>query len=179
MDNQQGPTTQNRELCSKLYGSLHGREVWGECMCAQSCPTLCDLMDYSPPGSSVHGISQAGILEWVAISFSRDRTQVSSTAGKFFTIWATRGLWGRLDTHISTESLHCSPEPITTLFKKKKARVMKDKADWGNVPDYETKETWQLNVKCNPGLGSNSTDLPPNCYDIFCGENWQHLRITW
>ena len=33
--------------------------------------TLCDLMDYSPPGSSVHGISQARILEWVAISFSR------------------------------------------------------------------------------------------------------------
>ena len=36
--------------------------------CAQSCPTLCDPMDSSPPGSSVHGISQAGILEWVAIS---------------------------------------------------------------------------------------------------------------
>ena len=38
---------------------------------AQSCPTLCDPVDYSPPGSSVHGILQAGILEWVAISFSR------------------------------------------------------------------------------------------------------------
>ena len=36
---------------------------------AQSCPTLCDPMDYSPPGSSVHGILQARILEWVAISF--------------------------------------------------------------------------------------------------------------
>ena len=34
----------------------------------QSCPTLCDLMDYSVPGSSVHGILQARILEWVAIS---------------------------------------------------------------------------------------------------------------
>ena len=39
---------------------------------AQSCPTLCDLMDCSPPGSSVHRILQAGILEWVAIPFSRD-----------------------------------------------------------------------------------------------------------
>ena len=39
---------------------------------AQSCPTLCDPMDYSPPGSTVHGILQARILEWVAISFSRD-----------------------------------------------------------------------------------------------------------
>ena len=38
---------------------------------AQTCPTLCDPMDCSPPGSSVHGIHQARILEWVAISFSR------------------------------------------------------------------------------------------------------------
>ena len=36
----------------------------------QSCPTLCDPMDRSPPGSSVHGIFQASVLEWVAISFS-------------------------------------------------------------------------------------------------------------
>ena len=38
---------------------------------AQSCPTLCDAMDYSPPSSSFHGILQARILEWVAISFSK------------------------------------------------------------------------------------------------------------
>ena len=38
---------------------------------AQSCPTLCDPMAYSLPGSSVHGIFQARVLEWVAISFSR------------------------------------------------------------------------------------------------------------
>ena len=50
----------------------------------------------SPPGSSVHGILQARILEWVAISFSkgsswpRDWTQVSCIAGRFFTLWATR-----------------------------------------------------------------------------------------
>ena len=37
----------------------------------QSCPTLCDPIDGSPPGSSVHGIFQARILEWVAVSFSR------------------------------------------------------------------------------------------------------------
>ena len=57
----------------------------GKCVCAraQSCLTLCDPMDCSPPGSSVHGISQARILEWVAISFfrgsslSRDQTCVS------------------------------------------------------------------------------------------------------
>ena len=53
-------------------------------------------MDCSLAGSSVHGIFQARILEWVAISFSkgssppRDRTQVSRIAGRHFTIWATR-----------------------------------------------------------------------------------------
>ena len=56
----------------------------------QSCWTLCDPMDCSSPGSSVHGISQAGILEWVSISFSRgssrprDRTQVSCIAGRLY-----------------------------------------------------------------------------------------------
>ena len=39
---------------------------------AQSCPTLCDPTNCSPPGSSVHGILQARILEWIAIPFSRD-----------------------------------------------------------------------------------------------------------
>ena len=38
---------------------------------AQSCPTLCDPTDYSPPGSSVRGILQARILEWAAVPFSR------------------------------------------------------------------------------------------------------------
>ena len=57
---------------------------------AQSCPTLCDPMDCSLPGSSVHGIFQARILEWAAISFSRgssqprDRTRVSHIVGRRF-----------------------------------------------------------------------------------------------
>ena len=61
----------------------------------QLCPTLCNSVDCSPPGSSVHGILQARILEWVAISFSRrsswprNQTGVSYTAGRFFTIWVT------------------------------------------------------------------------------------------
>ena len=58
--------------------------------------TLCEPMDCSPPGSSVHGILQTRIVEWVAIPFSRgssrprDQTQVYCIAGRFFTIWATR-----------------------------------------------------------------------------------------
>ena len=63
---------------------------------AQSWLTLCDPMDYSPPGSSVCGILQAGTLEWVAYPFSRrspwprNRTGVFCTAGGFFTSWVTR-----------------------------------------------------------------------------------------
>ena len=63
---------------------------------AQSCTILWDPMDCSLPGSSVHGIFQARILEWVVISFSRgspkprDRTWASHIAGRGFTLWATR-----------------------------------------------------------------------------------------
>ena len=59
---------------------------------AQSCPTLGDPVDCSPPSFSVHGILQARILEWAAIPFSggysqpRDRTQVSDTADGVFTV---------------------------------------------------------------------------------------------
>ena len=45
------------------------------CVSAQSCPTLCILVDCSPPGSSVHGISQARIQDWLAISYSRGSSQ--------------------------------------------------------------------------------------------------------
>ena len=64
--------------------------------CSSHVLTLCDPMDCSPPGSSVRGILQARILEWVAIPVSRgsspprDRTQVSCIAGRFFTVWATK-----------------------------------------------------------------------------------------
>ena len=74
-------------------------ESWWDCLkvlAAQLCLTFCDPMDCSPPGSSVHGILLARILEWVAISFSRvssrpwDRTRLSHIAGRLFTDWATR-----------------------------------------------------------------------------------------
>ena len=61
---------------------------------AQLCPTLCNPMDCGPPGSSVHGIFQARILEWVAISFSRgssqprDQTLVFRIASRRFHVWA-------------------------------------------------------------------------------------------
>ena len=57
---------------------------------AQSCPTLCDPMDCSLPGSSAHGIFKARVLEWGVVSFSRgssqprDQTQVSRVVGRCF-----------------------------------------------------------------------------------------------
>ena len=66
------------------------------CLVTQLCLTLCNFMDCSLPGSSVHGILQARVLEWVAMpscrgsSQPRDQTQVSLIAGRHFTVWATR-----------------------------------------------------------------------------------------
>ena len=76
------------------------------CVCvlaAQSCLTLWDPMESSPPGSSIHGTLQARILEGVAIPFSRgsswprDWTWISCISVRFFTIWATREAPRRLD----------------------------------------------------------------------------------
>ena len=80
-----GGNQRDSKLEQMLFFSLEGMS-----------PTLCDPVDCSPPVSSVHGILQARLLEWVAISFSRgssqprNQTQVSCTAGRFFIDWATR-----------------------------------------------------------------------------------------
>jgi len=85
---------------------LQCMKVKSESEVTQSCPTLSDPMDCSPPGSSVHGTLQARVLEWSAIAFSRGsswprgQTQVSSIVGRCFTLRATR------------EALS-SPEPST------------------------------------------------------------------
>ena len=62
-----------------------------EVLVTQWCSTLCDLIDCSPPGSSLQGVLQARILEWVVIPFSkgssqpRDQTRISYIADRFFT----------------------------------------------------------------------------------------------
>ena len=67
------------------------QSFWCCCLITDSCLTLCNPMDYSPPSFSVHGIAQARIMEWVAISFfrsssqSRDQTHVSCIVGGLFT----------------------------------------------------------------------------------------------
>ena len=100
---------------------MHGmvqQKMLNESFCLlviQSRQTLCDPMDCNPPGSSVHGILQARILNLVAFPFSRksfqprDQTWVSCTAGRFFTIWATRDVKNRIWTY----SYRCTKSGIT------------------------------------------------------------------
>ena len=65
------------------------------CLVAQSCLTLCDPMDCSPPGSSVHGILQVRILVWLPFPSPGELPTQGSNyiycfAGRYFTVWATR-----------------------------------------------------------------------------------------
>ena len=95
---------------------------WSEV--TQSCLTLCDPVDCSLRGSLIHGILQAGILEWIAISFSRgsswprDRTWVSHVTGRCFTIWATRVIvllkW--INTSIGFKLSVLNKLPLTELI---------------------------------------------------------------
>ena len=78
-------------VCRISYFLIEAESLHSVCV-SQLCPILFDPMDCSPPGSSLHGIFRARMLEWIAISFSRgsfrprDQTQVSCIAGRFFTI---------------------------------------------------------------------------------------------
>ena len=101
---------------TKIFsGPIPRSEIAGSygssCVCVLShfsCVGLCHPMDCSPPGSSVLGILQARILEWVATSFSRgssqprDQARVSCIAGRFLTIWATT-TWMNLKNIMLTE----------------------------------------------------------------------------
>ena len=95
----------NEQSCMQFLGlrSWERAPAWipfsdleSESEVAQSCLTLWDPMDHSLPGSSVHGIFQARVLEWVGISFSRvsswprDQTCI---VGRRFTVWATREVY--------------------------------------------------------------------------------------
>ena len=78
--------------------TLHWSEA--KVLVAQSCPTLCDPMDCSLPGSPLHGILQARVLKWVSVPSSRrssqpkDQTWISCIAGGFFTVWTLKSYWG-------------------------------------------------------------------------------------
>ena len=85
-------------LAGGFFTTEPGRKarIDSESEVTQSCLTLCDPVDCSLPGSSIHGILQARVLEWVTISLSRgssqprDWTWVSRIGGRSFNLWATR-----------------------------------------------------------------------------------------
>ena len=99
--------------------STQGKKV--KVLVTQSCLTLCDPMDYSPPGSSIHGIIQASI-EWVAIPFSRvssqlrDQTWIFCIAGRFFTIWATRKIRYLILVLAQTKMAEIPFPPVTSTL---------------------------------------------------------------
>ena len=75
---------------------------------------LCDPMDCSPPGSSVHGILPARVLEWVAIPFSRgsswprEQTRVSCIAGRLYIVWVMREATKNTVLKTNSYQVHCA-----------------------------------------------------------------------
>ena len=88
----------------------------GACLVTQSCLILCDSMDCTIPGSSVHGISQARILEWVAIPFSRGTS------------------WPRDWTRVSRTPVRPSESPGKPDAWDNSKSVILKKRDWGQLP---------------------------------------------
>ena len=117
---------------------------------SQMCPILCNPMDCSPPGSSVHEIPQARILEWVAILFSRksswprDRTWISCIACRFFTVWATReaytfsmckidSRWEFAVSHSKLSSTQCSCDNCEGWYEKGDVRGVQEGGMYGHI----------------------------------------------
>ena len=98
----------------------------------QLCPTLCDPMNHSLPGSSVHGILQARILEWVAISFSRDSqprdrtliSYISRMSGWFFTTSTTWELCVVSNTSPEKQAQKPLKTPVYTCYLSREAGEM-------------------------------------------------------
>ena len=131
------------------------------------CPTLCDPMDYSPPGSSVLGTLQARILERIAISFSRgsfqprDWIQVSSIAGRFHTIWATREASNTLYMYVSIyKEVSHKVLPAPKEMGLRSVWIPGDRVgpSWSLSTDFPLLDTWlrcsSPRWRCPPGLPS-------------------------
>ena len=123
---------------SSLYGILSTLAAVESLLCVR---LLCDPMDCSPPGSSVHGISQARILKWVAISFSRgssqprDRTHVSWVASGFFTTEPLGKPSGTLKVKVKSLSrvlLFVTPQ--TVAYQASPSMGFSRQESWSAVP---------------------------------------------
>ena len=122
------------------FGNFHFVLVSVWSVNAQPCPTVCDPMDCSPPGSSVRGILQARTLEWVVTLFSRgpfwlrDQTQVPCIAGRLLAGWATRQ---RLLFLVSVLASYCcwdkGASQVAVVIKNPPANAG-DLRDLGSIP---------------------------------------------
>ena len=150
------------------------QSMWGCTLSevTQSCLTLCHLVDCSPPGSSVHGILEARILEWVAISFPRgssqprDRTQVSRIAGRRFNLWATREECNEIKRVLNG---NLSSDPSTE--NKPTAQLLRGTKDGWSPPDgVGPGMKW-------PGVRVGSPRLPSFGAGQTPGSSGRSLRI--
>ena len=128
------------------YGNIEDSQDWFcgwkvKMLFAHSCLTLCDPVDCSPPGSPVHGIFQARILEWVAISFSRgtsqprDWTRVSCIAVLWLVQHSQRRWWKKQPdlatgkTMTQPKFLYYLESRVCTWYKKKKKKIYMKRVD--------------------------------------------------
>ena len=139
----------------------------------QSCPPLCDPTDSSPPGSSVPGILQARILEWVAISFSRgsfqprNRTLVSCIAGRFFTNWAMR----KALYNDAWSPMQMVAEPIL-IYSFNNPRALKIYAKSILLVSYKCNKAWMIAYLCTTYLWISKTTV-----ETYCSEKEVPFKI--
>ena len=146
-------------------------------MRAQSCLTLCDSIDCSPPGSSVLEVFQATVLEWVAISFSkgfsslRDQTYVSCAAGRFFTTEPPR-----------LYRIQCRTSFVAQLVKNLPASAEDERNAGSSIPE---KIPWRRKCQSAPlfllgkfhGKSSLADSSPWGCRFRY---DWAHTNThTW
>ena len=143
---------------------------WKQSEVAQSCLTLCNPIDCSLPGFSVHGIFEARILEWVAISFSRgcswpkDRTQVSYIIGRCFTVWATVMVVSVFDGSICIWTFGTCLKGLTLLCRRS-ARPCPERSLVGSVESCTINHSGENSHGCAYQVSLNVTTKL--CFEIF------------
>ena len=168
-------------LSLKYLFCFSSSKAWSEV--TQSCPTLCDPVDCSPPGSSVHGILQARILEWVAISFSRgssqprDQTQVSRIAGRCFNLWATseapKAQWSppiSTPCFMNFHTTACLPDKLD-LFLLKKCVFPLPSSSWQSSPSSHQATVISVFLGCHCKFAERKECAVPGDYLCWVGCN--------
>ena len=167
-----------------------GHEKVLESEITQTYPTLCDPIDCSSPGSSIHGIFQAIVLEWVAISFSRgssrsrDQTQVSRIVDRHFTIWNTKEVYQGHQPWIFIGRNGAEAEATILWAPDEKSQLIGKDPDAGK--DWrreEKKATEDEMVGCHHRLNGHEFEKTLGVGDgqggLACCSSWGHKNWTW